>query len=594
MRQWPFILCGVLILFLSGSVRAATVTAQRGQTQALVSNAKEWSKTEVGAAYAAGTELKTGKRSYLEVSLDASNCFRIKSAAQVKVERLFDAAEDESGTVIRLVKLQVIDGEVSARLDNLPDDVRVKISSPTAVAGASGTGFTVSFSKATRVSLVKVIEDTVIVEALDRADKKVKVNALQQVVVISWKGGRIIATGHGVLSEKLLGKDFIEKFRQKPEQIQVVATATGPAPDDIAGRDERRVESEAAALDAARAALSAAVLQLAVDESTSVADLLDKDQALAAKVYTVIAAATATETAFGDDDSCTVTVGVGVKVLGEALGRELVGLIATVREIPKADYVRTFGDQAAITTNRAAVLDAQRRLARKLYGGVLEGGQTLEDAAKKDAQVRQTVTLTIRGAAVEKEHYYSDGSVAVVMSCPMDPIADRHPGLVGATYLSSPEPVVVHDFADYRLMRARGVQPVRDGKAKGGKGKTQGELAADLVKMLGLEGEMGPNATGAEYANFLAGFGVGPLGGWNPGGQVNDDVLAVLLVQILGLLPEVGNKGDVKDYLAVLREHNLVLGNVRAALNNMGNVQIVDRSKLASLYSQNLSSVRGR
>lgn len=434
----------------SADAASATVTAQRGKTEALLLNAEEWTKTETGHTYTSGTELKTDTRSYIEVSLDEENSFRIKGTTQVKVEKIFDAATDESGKVIRLVELQVIDGEVNARLNQLPDDVRVKVSSPTAVAGASGTGFTLSFSKAKQLAKIKVIESTVLVEALDRADKAVEVGALQQVEATPWKGGKITATGRGVLSEKVLGKEFVARFRQKPEDIKVVATGTAPAPEDVTKKDERLAEAKTAALDAARSALSAVVLRLAVNEFTSVADLLAEDEALAAKVYEIIAAAPAIDTTFANDDSCTVTVRADIEALSEAIGQELAATIASVEEIPKADYLAKFGARPAITTKRAATVDAQRRLAEKIYGSVIEGGQVLNDVA--DAQVRVTVQGVVRGAVVEEEHYFTDGSVTVVMSCPGDQIAEKHGAIVGDTFLSSPEPAVIHDFLDYRAM----------------------------------------------------------------------------------------------------------------------------------------------
>ncbi len=436
----------------SAEEASATVTAQRGTTEALLLDAEEWAKTKIGRIYTTGTELKTGTRSYIEVSLDEQNGFRIKGTTQVKVEKIYDAAEDETGSVIRLVELQVVDGEVNARLNQLPDDVRVRVVSPTAVAGAAGTGFTFSFNKAENLSLVKVIESSVVVEALDRANKTIKVEALQQVEATPWQGGTITATGRGVLSEKVLGKEFVERFRQKAEDVKVSVTATAPAPDDVADEQQRRAASKTEALDIAHAKLSAVVLGLAVNEFTTVADLVAEDEALGQKVYGLIAALAPAETTFGDDDACTVTLALDMKALGEALDQDVGGVIASVEEIAKADYLKKFGARAAITTKRAATVDAQRRLAEKIYGSVIEGGRTLEDAARQNGRVRVTVQGVVRGAVVEEEHYFSDGSVSVVMSCPGDQIAANHGAIVGDTFLSSPEPAVINDFMDYRVM----------------------------------------------------------------------------------------------------------------------------------------------
>lgn len=582
--------------------QSATVTAQRGKTEVLLTGAEEWTKTELGGAYASGSELRTGTRAYLEVDVDPDNSFRIKSGTQVRVDKIFEAAQDESGKIVRLVELQVIDGEVNARLERIPDDARVDVTCPTAVAGATGTGFTFAFDQAAKRALVKVSQSRVLVEARDRKDKSVTVNALEQVEVQSWKDGKIIATGRGVLSEKLLGAEFVERFRQQGEEAKVSAEATAPAPDDLTNTEARRAESEAAALDAAHAALTALVMRLAVSESITVADLLARDTARAARVYEIINAAEPVETAFDADDSCTVVVEASLAAIGEALGHDLAATIASVREIPNEDYLRVFGAEALTTTKRAAEVDAKRRLAGKLNGSIIARGRTLHDEALRNGRVRTTVLGVVEGAIVEEEHYFSDGSVMLLMSCMLTKIVENFPALVGDTFLSSPEPVVFTDFEDYRVMRTRllsAVGPGGDGGRGGGKEKktTQGELAKSIVKMLGLEGEMDPDATEDDYAAFLAAMGIGPPDGWNLDDFVDEELLALILVQLLGLGGQLENPNDPLQCLALLKERGLLLTSLRELLGNTNRsfpMQTRGGTAASGLYQDNLSSVRGR
>ncbi|MBN1919430.1 MAG: hypothetical protein JW889_16155 [Verrucomicrobia bacterium] len=431
----------------SGEAPSAKVTAQRGATEALLLDTEEWAKTSVGRTYVSGTELKTGERSYIEVALDENNSFRIKGTTQVRVDKILAGAEDEDGTIIRLVQLEVLDGEVNARLGRLPDDVRVRVASPTCVAGASGTGFTVSFDKLKQLSLVNVVESSVVVEALDRADKKVKVEAFQQVEATPWQGGRITAAGRGIPNEDLLGKAVIDKLRQEAAAITITAAAIGQPPQDENDNAKRRALAQEEADNGARAKLTQIVLGLAVDEQTTVADLAGKDEALAGKLYGLIAGLEAGEPAFGDDDSCTVTLAVKLGAISDVVGQALPATFASVGEIAKADYLDAFGPAALITTKRAATVDAQRRIAEKIYGSVVEGGRVLNDVAT--GPVRVTVRGVVLGAEVVEEHYYSDGSVTIVLSAPGDQIAAQHGDLVGDTFLSSPEPAVLRDFTDY-------------------------------------------------------------------------------------------------------------------------------------------------
>jgi hypothetical protein len=575
---------------------SATVTAQRGQTEVLITGAKQWGATALGESYASGSKLKTGRRSYIEVGFDENNGFRIKGNTQVRVDKIFEAAEDESGHVIRLIELQVIDGEVNARLTRIPDDSRVDVTCPTAVAGATGTGFTFAFDRATARALVKVAEHRVLVRARDREDKSVTVNALEQVEVQSWKDGKITATGRGVLSEAVLGREFVERFRQQADEAKVSARATAPAPDDLVGTAARRAESEAAALDAARAALTAIMMRLAVSESITVADLLARDTPTAARVYEIINAAEPVGTEFASDDSCTVVVEASLAAIGQALERDLAATIASVREIGKEDYVRIFGAEALATTKRAAELDAKRRLAGKLNGSIIARGRTLHDESLRSRRVRTTVAGVVEGAIIEQEHYFSDGSIGLLMSCRLTEIVENFPDLVGDTFLSSPEPAVFTDFEDYRVMRTRLLSAVAPGGGGGkGAGGTQGDLAKALVKMLGLEGQVDADAADEDYGAFLASMGVAPPGGWHMRRFVDEELLAMILIQLLGLRKEVPDPGDPAQCIALLKERGLLLTNVRDLLGNSNLLtQTRDDTARPGLYQNNLSSTRGR
>jgi len=391
----------------------------------------------------------------------------------------------------------------------------------------------------------------------------------------------------------VLGREFVERFRQQAEEATVSARATAAAPDDLGGTEARRAESEAAALDAARAALTAIVMRLAVSESITVADLLARDTPAAARVYEIINAAEPIGTEFAADDSCTVVVEANLAAIAQAVDRDLAATIASVREIPKEDYIRIFGADALTTTKRAAEVDAKRRLAGKLNGSIIARGRTLHDESLRNGRVRTTVLGVVEGAIIEQEHYFSDGSVALLMSCRLTKIVENFPELVGDTFLSSPEPVVFTDFEDYRVMRTRLLSALAPG-GKGGNG-SQGELAKAVVKMLGLEGRMDPDATEEDYGAFLASMGVAPPGGWSVHQFVDEELLAMILIQLLGLGSEMQNPNDPAQCVALLKERGLLLTSVRDLLRNT-NLLTQTRGDTArpGLYQNNLSSTRGR
>lgn len=137
---------------------------------------------------------------------------------------------------------------------------------------------------------------------------------------------------------------------------------------------------------------------------------------------------------------------------------------------------------------------------------------------------------------------------------------------------------------------------------------TQGELAIIIVRMLGLEDEI-DEAYGAQaglglrpdtfaliYCNFLAQRGVHPLGGWRPDEEVTKEVLAVVVIQITGLLGEVENLDDAASYVAALEARDIQLASVRDVLSEIEKRNLVVQipGRLAGVYERNLSSVRGR
>jgi hypothetical protein len=136
---------------------------------------------------------------------------------------------------------------------------------------------------------------------------------------------------------------------------------------------------------------------------------------------------------------------------------------------------------------------------------------------------------------------------------------------------------------------------------------TQGELAIIIVRMLGLESEIDeaygaqtrlryrPDTPAIVFCNFLADHGVHPLKGWFVNEEVTKEVLAVVVVQVTGLLAEVEDPADENAYVAALEARDIELSSVRDVLNEIEKrnlvVQIVPGR--TGTYERNLSSVRG-
>ena len=75
--------------------------------------------------------------------------------------------------------------------------------------------------------------------------------------------------------------------------------------------------------------------------------------------------------------------------------------------------------QAKVMARRAAIADAYRALAEKMYGIRVKGSETVKDLMLKNSEVRTNVYGLIRGACIQEESF-KNGIYKVVMSVKLD------------------------------------------------------------------------------------------------------------------------------------------------------------------------------
>jgi hypothetical protein len=150
------------------------------------------------------------------------------------------------------------------------------------------------------------------------------------------------------------------------------------------------------------------------------------------------------------------TFQVAVELDGLGLQNALGGGIQfkqTVAPVSLAEYGRLYGPQARVTTERAAEVDALRRLAEKIYGVVIDSQTTVQNFAVQNDTIRQTVTGFVQGAETVETTYYSDGAVKVVKAIngaliPKQ-LSPTMGNVFGRNYMGSPE---VIEFANFEQM----------------------------------------------------------------------------------------------------------------------------------------------
>lgn len=75
--------------------------------------------------------------------------------------------------------------------------------------------------------------------------------------------------------------------------------------------------------------------------------------------------------------------------------------------------------QAKVMARRAAIADAYRALAEKMYGIRIKGKETIKDLMLKNSEIKTYVYGIIRGASIEEESF-KDGIYRVIMNVKLD------------------------------------------------------------------------------------------------------------------------------------------------------------------------------
>jgi len=108
---------------------------------------------------------------------------------------------------------------------------------------------------------------------------------------------------------------------------------------------------------------------------------------------------------------------------------------------------------------------------------------------------------------------------------------------------------------------------------------TQGQLAVAIVRSLGLENEVGFDQSEQGYATFLQARGIAPLIKgefmWDVNADVDREILAVIVVQALGLRSYVQDHLNIAHYVAVCEDRDISIEDVRKVLSNIFVVNVL-------------------
>ncbi|MBI1871680.1 MAG: LPP20 family lipoprotein [Chlamydiae bacterium] len=380
--------------------------------------------------------LMTGPHSYCVVELDPNNMFRVKQNTEVKIAKIKSESHSPEGKVVIEYRLDLMRGTLTAKLNKLPPDSKFDISSPVAIAGATGTAYTVEVDPESQRTRVSVLDHEVLVQSVNEPGKSVKIQKFEEVNASPWSSTLIRAEGRGALSEAILGKSFIKEAEEKTE---ILSRGEGSSLEEAQTRSLHQ--------------LSKIVGQLHIDSKTTLDDRMNQDSALTQKVYELISHADQTQTSpQGSNESFQIISKLKLDAFSQALGFPLYGITQSILPISLAEYSNKFGALARVTTLRAAQVEGDRNLAEIIFETVISSHTTLEDFAVKNDTVRTTVQGVVKGAQVKDIQYFSDGSIIVSMELQGDGIPQSLQPMMGdvfgKNYLSSPRHIEFNKFEE--------------------------------------------------------------------------------------------------------------------------------------------------
>lgn len=383
-----------------------------------------------------GYEVQTERNAYCEIALDSENTFRVKEETLIQIEKLNEASKKPDGSVVKITRINLFEGELSAKLENLPKDSEFEILSPVAIAGATGTAFSVTYHDHDHHTHISVHDDVVHATSRGELHKSVNVVQMRKVEIVPWEYSIVSTQGRAVLSEAILGRDFIQ---QAQSQIQIEAQGQG--------------STKGEAITLAREALTILILNLYVNPDQTLDQVLIEDPLLTQKVFFAISQARVLGTSENPDATFTAKVQIHSSKLADIIGQPLYGLRQNIIPLSMMEYSQKFGAKARVTTERAAKVEGYRNLAEIIYGTVINSQTTVKDYAVQDDTIRTTIEGMVRGARVVNKAYFSDGSIMLGLeidgSLIPDQLSPTTGDVFGKHYMSSPQIISFESYHEY-------------------------------------------------------------------------------------------------------------------------------------------------
>jgi len=451
----------------SGTGPSVSLVKVYRQAECLKPPSTAWSAAAVGTMLAANDGLRTSNNSYADMQLDPPNTFRLKENSLLKIEQLFKESKETDGAVVKLTDLGLLKGDIIAKLDKLPAGTRLRLRSPVAVAAVRGTGFSFGLDEKTQATRVAVSSGSVNVVAVGEPQKYVNVSPAQLTTVAPWTTALLRAKGTGLPPKELLIKrlgdpkvplkdaeGLLERLKNpKPrlENIVIGAEVKAIAPVEIENPQEAERWATGEARYRAQKGIIEKLEMIRLSGEETVGDVMNKDPKICGALLDSTGNASVIKSEYQKSERCaTLRLEYPLERVRKIINRDIALAWKGVTPLSLTEYAGTFGGFIRATTERAATVDAYRRLAEKIYGTVVTSSTTLKNFAVQNDQVAIAVKGVVQGAEEVSKTYYSDGSIDVVLQITgtavrgaITPVAGD---VLGTHYMASPSAIDADEF----------------------------------------------------------------------------------------------------------------------------------------------------
>ena len=445
-----------------------TVVKVYREAECLQAGEEEWKPAAMGEKLKAKDSLKTLNNSYADMQLDPQNRFRLRENSVLDIERLGHEARDPDGSVVKIVDLGLLEGELLARLDRLPVGTRLNIRSPVAIAAVRGTTFAMGIGSDTRTTRVAVSNGRLTVKAIGEPQKFVPVDAQQHTVVSPWGKAILRARGTGLPPKSLLikrlgdpkvpikdAREMLERLRKpRPslKNIVISASASATAPAGIEDREEARRLASEKARSRARKEIIRKLEMVRLSGEETIGDVMNKDAGICRSLFELTLRTGAVEQYDVKTRTSTVQLSLPLEPVRTVIGRDISFAWTKISPVSLKDYAAAFGGFIRAATARAAQVDAYRRLAENIYGTVVNSTTTLRDFTVRNDKIEIAVKGVVRGAGEVSRTYYSDGSIDIVLdisgSTVTSGLSPVTGDIFGKNYMASPVALSADDFIE--------------------------------------------------------------------------------------------------------------------------------------------------